>query len=142
MGLTALGKAIPYLFGLLPNKEKETYLRLAICLKQEMDKLPDVKVKSIMMDYEKGLITAFKTAFPSVAMVGCEFHWKNCLRKRIATDSLMVLYNNDFKLQQFIRSIWALAFVPLDMVITAGRQSSRRKYVSAAWTGRRTTVLR
>jgi hypothetical protein len=30
----------------------------------------------------------------------------------------MVLYNNDFKLQQLIRSIWALAFVPLDMVIT------------------------
>ncbi len=91
VGLTALGKAIPCLFGLLPNKEKETYLHLANCLKLEMNKLPDIKDKSIMMDYEKGLITAFKTAFPSVAMVGCEFHWKNCLQKRIATDGLMGL---------------------------------------------------
>jgi hypothetical protein len=118
VGLTDLGKAVPCLFGLLPNKDKETYLRLAGCLKQEMDTLPEVKVKSIMMDYEKGLITAFKTAFPSVALVGCEFHWKNCLRKRIATDGLMVLYNSDLKLQQLIRTIWALAFVPLDMVTT------------------------
>jgi hypothetical protein len=30
----------------------------------------------------------------------------------------MGLYNNDIKLQQLIRSIWALAFIPLDMVIT------------------------
>jgi hypothetical protein len=118
VGLTALGKAIPCLFGLLPNKEKETYLHLAGCLKKEMDQLPDVKVQSIMMDYEKGLIAAFKTAFPSVSQVGCEFHWKSCLRKRLAADGLIGLCNNAVKLQQLIRSIWALAYVPLDMVTT------------------------
>ncbi len=118
VGLTALGKAIPCLFGLLPNKEKETYLHLAGCLEKEMDQLPDVKVQSIMMDYEKGLIAAFKTAFPSVSQVGCEFHWKSCLRKRPAADGLIGLCNNAVKLQQLIRSIWALAYVPLDMVTT------------------------
>ncbi len=101
VGLTALGKAIPCLFGLLPNKEKETYLRLASCLKKEMDQLPDKK-----------------TAFPSVSQVGCEFYWKSCLQKRLATDGLIGLCNNAVKLQQLIRSIWALAYVPLDMVTT------------------------
>jgi hypothetical protein len=72
-----------------------------------MDQLPDVKVQSIMMDYEKGLIAAFKTAFPSVSTVGCEFHWKNGLSKRIAADGLMGLYNNDVKLQQLVLFIWA-----------------------------------
>jgi hypothetical protein len=53
--MTALGKALHCVFGLLPDKEKEIYLSLASCIKKKMDQLPDVRVQSTMMDSEKGL---------------------------------------------------------------------------------------
>jgi hypothetical protein len=80
VGLNALGKAVPCAFTLLPNKEKDSYLRLAACIRDELSQLPEVKVKNIMMDYEKGLILAFKTSFPGVSLAGCDFYWKSCLR--------------------------------------------------------------
>jgi hypothetical protein len=42
--------------------------------------MPEVKVKNIMMDYEKGLLSAFKNSFPSLTLAGCDFHRKSCLR--------------------------------------------------------------
>ncbi len=79
-GLNGLGKAVLCAFTLLPNKEKDSYLRLAACIRDKLSQLPKVKVKNIMMDYEKGLISAFKTSFPGVSLAGCDFHWKSCLR--------------------------------------------------------------
>ncbi len=67
VGLNGLGKAIPCAFALLPNKEKDSYLRLAACIKDELRQLPEVKVKIIMTDYEKGLIAAFKNSFPGMS---------------------------------------------------------------------------
>jgi hypothetical protein len=74
-GLNGLGKAVLCAFTLLPNKEKDSYLCLATCIRDELSQLPEVKVKN-----EKGLISAFKTSFPGVSLAGCDFHWKSCLR--------------------------------------------------------------
>jgi hypothetical protein len=62
--MTALGKAIPWAFGLLPNKEKETYLRLANYIKEEVRKMPEVRVQSIMMNYEKVLLQPLRQHLP------------------------------------------------------------------------------
>jgi hypothetical protein len=62
VGLNDLGKVVPDAFALRPNKEKDSYLRLAACIRDELTQLPEVKVKIIMTDYEKGLISAFKTS--------------------------------------------------------------------------------
>jgi hypothetical protein len=53
--------------------------------------MPKVEMESIMMDYERGLLDAFSESFPAAAIVGCKFHWKLCLWKRIASDGLMRL---------------------------------------------------
>jgi hypothetical protein len=78
-----------------------------------------VQEKAIHMDFEKGLITAFHSSFPGVDISGCEFHWKSCLRKRIAAEGLMVFYNTNIQMQQLVRLIWALVYVPSDYIILA-----------------------
>lgn len=54
IGLTEMGKAVPCAFCLLPDKEKVTYLRVANILHDKLAECPDVKLTSIMQDYEKG----------------------------------------------------------------------------------------
>ncbi len=72
-----MGKTVPCAYALLPSGEKEKmcYARLATAIKQEMDKLEVAnQVKIIMMDYERGLIEAFKTTFEDVLIAGCDFY--------------------------------------------------------------------
>jgi hypothetical protein len=114
-----MGKTVPCLYALLPNKERETYQRLTTCLKDKLKQADDILVNTIHMDFEKGLITAFSSTFPGVTISGCEFHWKNCLRKRIDAEGLLVHYNSDIKLQQLVRFIWALAYVPKHEIVSA-----------------------
>jgi hypothetical protein len=73
-----MGKTVPCLYALLPNKEQETYLWLTTCLKDKLKEADDILVNTIHMDFKKGLISAFSSTFPGVKISGCEFHWKNC----------------------------------------------------------------
>jgi hypothetical protein len=51
VGMTVLGKAVPYYdFALPPVQEKETYPGRASCIRDEMNYLHDVRVQSTMMD--------------------------------------------------------------------------------------------
>jgi hypothetical protein len=109
IGLSPVGKAVPCLFALLPDKEKSTYLRLAECIMQQ---LQQADVSTIMMDYERGMNSAFRATFDEAAIVGCDFHWKTIIRRRLASDGLMALYNEDSDFQHLVRLIWALAYVP------------------------------
>jgi hypothetical protein len=72
-----------------------------------MDKMEVPKgVSTIMMDYEWGLIDAFKTTFEDIQFAGCGFHWKSCIRKRITADGLL-LHNNDLQFSMLKSYIWA-----------------------------------
>ena len=53
--------------------------------------IPDI----VMLNFKRALILAFSECFPTFSFVGCDFHWKSCLRKNIGAHSLMALYNND-----------------------------------------------
>jgi hypothetical protein len=119
VGLTEMKKPVACVYALLPSKEKGCYLRLANAVKTELQQLPNwQEVKSIMTDYEMGMIKAFHETFPAAKMAGCEFHRKNCLRKKLDTIGLKTLYNHNIEFILLVRYIWALAFVPLDKVVT------------------------
>jgi MULE transposase domain len=111
-----VGKAIPCVFALLPDKEKATYLRVA---DKVLELVGNSEVQTIMMDYEKGMNAAFRSTFEDATIVGCDFHWKQILRRRLAADGLQLLYNNDTKFNQLVHYIWALSYVPeADVVAT------------------------
>ena len=83
IGLSPVGKAVPCAFCLLPDKEKTTYVRVAECLQKQLQEgEEEVRVHTVMQDYEKGANTAFRTTFDGVKIDGCQFHWKSALKKR------------------------------------------------------------
>ena len=78
-----MGKAVPCAFCLLLDKEKTTYVRVAECLQKQLQEgEEEVRVHTVMQDYEKGANTAFRTTFDGVKIDGCQFHWKSALKKR------------------------------------------------------------
>jgi hypothetical protein len=82
-----------------------------------MESCEEVKLEYIIADFERGLNSAFRTTFDGVTILGCDFHWKSLLRKRIAADGLLSLYNSDSEFHRLVRYIWALAYVPDDQVV-------------------------
>lgn len=68
---------VPVVFCLLPNKREDTYLR-AFALLQDYLK----NTKKIHMDYELGAINAARKAFPNAQIVGCFFHFRQCLLRK------------------------------------------------------------
>jgi hypothetical protein len=119
LGQTGMGKSVPCIFALLPNKERNSYQRLASCIRDQLKSVQHVLVHMIHMDFEKGLMAAFNSTFPGNIISGCEFHWKSCLRKRISADGLLVYYNSNVKMQQLVRYIWALACIPRTEIVRA-----------------------
>jgi hypothetical protein len=73
---------IPVFYVLLQSKLEEVYkIALSHCFTAA-----DYKIKAISVtcDYEKALINAIKCLFPEeVPVVGCEFHWKQALRRKM-----------------------------------------------------------
>jgi hypothetical protein len=70
LGLTEMGKAVPCLFGLLPNKERDTYQRVASCIQEQLKSMANMQVKAIHMDFEKGLISAFHSSSQAANSTG------------------------------------------------------------------------
>lgn len=92
--------------------------RMAEVLRDSFDDLDDIKMKSISMDFEKGLISAFKSTFEDVKIIGCDFHWKKCLRENIRSQGLLPLHDTDEEFHKLVRTMWALSYIPIDDLVT------------------------
>lgn len=107
------GTVVPILYALLPNKTRDTYRRLLTKIAEFRDFHP----ASIVTDFENAMITAFSDVFPGATQIGCFFHFSQCIFRQVQTNGLLTDYaDRDFSL--FIRCLAALAFVPVDDVVT------------------------
>jgi len=55
------------------------------------------------MDYERGLNNAFREVFGQAVILGCDFHFRQCLRKKLESEGLLGLYNSSPGFHQFTR---------------------------------------
>ena len=62
----------PVLFSFLPNKTLAAYKAVFKSVLLSGVSPP----KLIRCDFEKGLLSAIRQAFPSSQVMGCEIHWK------------------------------------------------------------------
>ena len=69
----------PVAFGLLPDKEEQSYRIFYYLLLQKLSEL-DIKVNitSITMDYEINVQRASEIFFPQCEILGCYFHFAKC----------------------------------------------------------------
>lgn len=109
------GEVIPLVFAVLPNKKTASYYEV---LKILVHNIPDLNPSTILTDFEKGQIKAFKKSFSNITPRGCYFHFTQALYKRLGkTPGLQKYYKmntNGFK--YVIMQIFALSLLPPDEV--------------------------
>ncbi len=133
IGQTATGFSVPCGFALLPNKENNTYLRVAEAIKSELQQAEqDIQTMGIKTDFEKGLIGAFGATFDQAVVVACDFHWKACILKRLEDGKLMELYNSDTEFHRLVRYIWSLSYVPPEHVVPIWESFIQEKVAAGA----------
>ena len=115
------GKQFPLVYSLLPNKSRDTYVRLFDVVKQKAISLhenfePDI----ILSDFELAIKQAVELSFPVTEFRGCYYHFSQALMRKFQNLGLQVAYREVQEVNQFLRRTAALAFVPV-------------RYVRLAW---------
>jgi hypothetical protein len=72
---------VPVFYVLMQSREEQAYLYAinSCCVAANMS----LKVKTFTCDFERGLLNALHRMFPSAHMVGCLFHLKQALRRKL-----------------------------------------------------------
>lgn len=104
------------MYCLLPNKTKETYIRLLTEVKRL---LPDSGPESILTDLEIAAMSAFSEVYPSAQIRGCYFHLAQNVLRKVQEVGLKGMYESDDAVRGFIRCLPALSHVPPEDVIDA-----------------------
>lgn len=98
----------PVTFALLPNKKKESYVRMFRLI---LDEIPEWKPQKINVDFEAAAISALRDVFPEAEINGCFFHMKKCLWRRVQEIGLTREYRENEEIRQSIRMCAALSFL-------------------------------
>ena len=103
-------------YALLPNKQTETYVEFL----QQVEQLTSAaSPESIMIDFEQACINAVSQVFPQSTLVGCLFHLCKSIHRHVKSSGFQQEYLENEEFRTHIRMISALAFVPLEDIITA-----------------------
>ena len=76
------------------------------------------KPEKILLDFEAGAIKAVKDVYPTTTLIGCDVHWKRCLREKLKQLGLLKWTNEFEDVQVFVRKLWSLSIVPPNKVIS------------------------
>lgn len=105
--------SIPAVYALLPDKKQETYIRLFKILK---DKIPDWNPERVVLDFEVAVIQALNFLFPLVKIIGCNYHFNQCIWRKVQDIGMVTDYTHDYEVRLNVRMCSALAHLPLDQV--------------------------
>lgn len=103
----------PVAFALLPNKKKETYVRLFQLLHKG---IPNWTPRRVNVDFEAAAIMALKEVFPTVEVKGCYFHMKKCLWRKVQDLGLTRDYKENEETRTLIKMCASLALLKPDDV--------------------------
>ena len=114
-----IGYTVPCVYALLPNKRKETYVRLFRQIKSWLDVAGRQWLfESFLSDYEHGAFNAVLEVFPGIGEEGCFFHLCKRLDFQVKRFGLMTKYQMDDEFKLRVKMLAALAFVPVSDVIS------------------------
>ncbi|CAF1379461.1 unnamed protein product [Rotaria magnacalcarata] len=106
-------QSCPCVFGLLPNRQKNTYHFMfqelkAIAAQMKMNFSP----KLIMSDFEAGLLSVVALEFVTTTSLSCYFHFTQAIYRAIQRVGLSTAYNNDDDIKKYCRQLMALPLIP------------------------------
>ena len=103
----------PCIYFLLQKKNIQTYTNMCQILKQL---LPNLTPQKVLVDFEKVCISAVHSNFPNAEVKGCYFHLCQSLIRKICSVGLKSDFESDIELKLKLKSLTALAFVPINDV--------------------------
>ena len=104
------GGVIPALYALLPSKCAKVYRRLLDVVFEALD---GCEPQAIHVDFEVPMIEELEKVFPSSGILGCGFHFNQCLWRKIQGDKpLLELFSRNSAVSFGMRMFGALAYVP------------------------------
>ena len=110
------GAGIPCVYGLLPNKEMATYLKMFSIIKEHLGDCS--KLSTIISDFERAVFQAVYRVFPGIEQRGCRFHFNSAIWKNIGDKGLQSLFYQNPSFQEVFYMLCGLAYVPVDKVQT------------------------
>ncbi|KAK3909666.1 FLYWCH-type zinc finger-containing protein 1 [Frankliniella fusca] len=108
--------AFPFVYALLTGKKETMYFKVLNVIRDKCRQfhinLPDPK--TIISDFELGIINAAKAVYPDSVMRLCFFHLGQSMYRRVQEEGLQVVYNDptDRSIKTAVHQILSLAFVP------------------------------
>ena len=128
------GKAVPVVYAFLPSKSTDTYNRFLRVIDEAIDGFIP---KALHVDFEKGMMSELQAFFPSAGILGCNFHYNQCIWRHIQEDrALRDRYLSDGNFNLEMRMFSALAFVPVSDV-----RASYDALISSAFVQDNTAIL-
>lgn len=109
-------RLIPLVYILMPHKNKEVYTAVFNVLKERE---PRLNPSTMMIDFEIGMEKAFKASFPRAKILGCMFHFGQCIWRHVQAAGLQKLYNDDPQFAMCTKKLIALTFIPTVDVVRA-----------------------
>ena len=107
----------PCVFLLLPNRRKNTYLRMLRQLKFQANQMElQLDPKQIMPDFEIAVIESIKEEFPNAEIKGCHFHHTQCIWRKIQDLGLATVYKENRCVRHWLECFKSLSFIPLTLV--------------------------
>jgi hypothetical protein len=103
----------PCIYILLQKKNTDTYSRMFEIMKLLIPNLAPLKV---LVDFEKACMNAVRIAFPHAEVKGCYFHLCQSLVRKINSVGLKTEYEGNVNIKITLKSLAALAFVPMEDV--------------------------
>lgn len=104
---------IPLAYFLLPNKSGNSYQIVLQAIKD----LGVQEVEVFHCDFELAAIKAIAAVYPEAKIEGCDVHWKRALRQAQSRVGLLRYSEEDVTIQNWIRLLWSLSYVPIDDVL-------------------------
>ena len=122
-----LEKQVPLVYCLLLHKTAEQYIQLFRALRDIMSKSNLVySPKTIVSDYETGLISAIRQELPGTEHHGCLFHFTQAIYKKLQELGLVTQYRDNINVQTYVRQLMALPFLsPTEISSTFHRLKAR-----------------
>lgn len=72
---------------------------------------------TISSDFEKAVFNSIRQVFDGAVHTGCRFHFNSAVWKQIQEHGLQPLFHQNSNFQEFVYSLYALAYVPVDHVV-------------------------
>ena len=112
-----MGKMFPIAYGLLPDKTKQTYVRLLNLVKQiALDHQLNFQPQTFQIDFELGMLAAIQEQFPTSRVRGCYFHYTQCIWRKVQELGLVKYYKKDKDINALVRRMAAFPLLPLHLI--------------------------